>query len=479
MRVNISSQQTMGINLLTDDQLDEIHFATLEVLDQVGVEVYSGEALDLLRNSGARVEGSRACIPAWMVKEALASAPSQVVMCDRSGKTAMRLEKGRIYYGTGSDTPYTIDIDTGERRPARKQDVCNAAVISDALEHVDFVMSLGLASDTPKETSDVHQFEAMILNTTKPIVFTAHNREGLLDIIEMAAVVAGSGEKLAQRPFLALYAEPSSPLMHSKDALDKLLVCAEKRIPLIYVPAVLRGATGPVTLAGSLVVANAEQLSGLVIHQLKCKGSPFIYGGGTPPMDMKTFICSYGSPERDLSCISLVRLGQYYSLPTFTTAGCSDAQTFDQQAGMEAGMNLLISGLAGGNLIHDLGYIGIGLISSMEMLVLCDEAVNMVKYLLRGVEVNSETLAVEVIRAVGPGGNYVGEDHTYDHFRKNMVNPRVLSRSNLDKWLEGGEKTFGQAANERVRAILAEHRVPELPPAVVERIEVICRRRDP
>lgn len=407
MRVNITSQQTMGINLLTADQLDEIHFATLEVLDQVGVEVYNDEALELLKNAGAYVEGSRARVPAWMVKEALASAPSQVVMCNRQGQAAMRLEKERIYYGTGSDTPYTIDIETGERRLAVKQDVCNAAVISDALEHVDFVMSLGLASDTPKETSDVHQFEAMLLNTTKPIVFTAHDKQGLLDIVEMSAAVAGSEEKLARKPFLALYAEPSSPLMHSGDALDKLLACAEKRIPLIYVPAVLRGATGPVTLAGSLVVANAEQLSGLVIHQLKRKGAPFIYGGGTPPMDMKTFICSYGSPERDLSCISLVKIGQYYDLPTFTTAGCSDAQTFDQQAGMEAGMNLLI-----------------------------------------------------------------------EHFRKNIVTPRVLCRSNLDKWRENGEKTFGQVANERVRAILADHRVPVLPPAVVEKIRAISRRRD-
>jgi trimethylamine---corrinoid protein Co-methyltransferase len=478
LRINSLAQQTMGLNLMTTDQLDEIHFATLEILEQVGVEIYEEECLRLLKDAGAHVEGSRARIPGWMVKDALASAPSQVILYNRHGETGMRLAKGQIHYGTGSDTPSTIDLETGKCRTANNRDVANAAKVADALTNIDFVMSLGLASDVPNMTSDVHQFEAMILNTVKPIVFTAHAKQGLLDIIEIAEVIAGGTDKLARKPMLALYAEPSSPLLHSKDALEKLLICAEKNIPLVYVPAVLRGATGPVTLAGSLVVANTEQLSGLVIHQLKRKGAPFIYGGGTPPMDMRTFICSYGSPERDLSCISLVKLGQYYNLPTFTTAGCSDAHVFDQQAGMEVGMNLLISGLAGGNLIHDLGYLGIGMISSMESLVMCDEAVNNVKYLLRGVEVNAETLAVDVIKAVGPGGNFIASAHTAEHFRKTLSQPKVLSRDNYDRWVEKGSKPFAEVANERVKAILESHKVLDLPPRIVEKVKAIVSRRD-
>jgi len=289
-------------------------------------------------------------------------------------------------------------------------------------------------------------------------------------------MVVGGDRELRLKPFFALYNEPSSPLLHSKEAVEKLLTCAEMEIPLIYVPATMLGATGPVTPAGSLVVANAEQLSGLVIHQLKKKGAPFIYGGGTPPMDLKTFICSYGSPQRDLGCTSLVKIGQYYNLPTFTTAGCSDAHVFDQQAGMEAGFNLLISGLAGGNLIHDSGYIGIGLISSMEMLVLCDEAANNVKYYLKGVEVNAETLAVEVIKAVGPGGNFISEDHTMDNFRKNRVDTHVVNRLNLDAWEEAGSKTFGELANERVKQLLADHDVAPLPEDVLERINAVVHK---
>ncbi|CAA7600555.1 trimethylamine-corrinoid protein Co-methyltransferase [Acididesulfobacillus acetoxydans] len=477
MKVNMASQTTVGLNLLSEDQIEEIHSATLQVLQTVGVDVYEEEALVLLKGSGADVEGNRVRIPVWMVQEALASAPKSVTLYNRQGEAACVLEKGRIYYGSGSDTPYTIDLETGKRRLATNEDVGNAAKLADALEHINFIMSLGLASDTPKESSDVYQYLAMVTNTTKPIVFTAHDKQGLLDIHEISALVAGGERELRRKPFLALYAEPSSPLMHSKEAVEKLLACAEKEIPVIYVPATMRGATGPVTPAGSLVVANAEQLSGLVVHQLKRRGAPFIYGGGTPPMDLRTFICSYGSPERDLGCTALVKIGQHYNLPTFTTAGCSDAHVFDQQAGMEAGFNLLIAGLAGGNLIHDAGYIGIGLISSMEMLVLCDETVNNVKYYLNGIEVNTETLAVDVIKAVGPGGNFIGEEHTLKHFRQNRINTHVLNRENLDNWELGGARTFGELANERAKELLAEHEVPSLPAEVLDRIEEIVRRK--
>ncbi|MDQ7096327.1 trimethylamine methyltransferase family protein [Desulfosporosinus sp. PR] len=476
MKVNMRAQATVGLNLLSDDQIEEIHSATLQVLQTVGVEVYEEEALQLLKNAGADVEGTRVRLPVWLVQEALAGAPKSVTLYNRSGEPACILEKGKIYYGSGSDTPYTIDVETGKRRLATNADVGMAAKLADALEHIDFIMSLGLASDAPPEASDVYQYQAMVTNTRKPILFTAHGRQGLLDIYEISSLVAGGDRDLRLKPFCALYNEPSSPLMHSKEAVEKLLTCAEKEIPMIYVPATMLGATGPVTPAGSLVVANAEQLSGLVIHQLKKKGAPFIYGGGTPPMDLRTFICSYGSSQRDLGCTSLVKIGQYYNLPTFTTAGCSDAHVFDQQAGMEAGFNTLIAGLAGGNLIHDAGYIGIGLISSMEMLVLCDEAASNVKYYLRGVEVNAETLAVDVIKAVGPGGNFIGEDHTMDNFRKYRLDTHVVNRLNLDAWEEAGSKTFGELANERVKKLLAEHTVPPLPEGVLAGIDAVVQR---
>ena len=478
MRVNNSFQETAGLNFLSDDQLEELHLASLEILQRVGVEVHEDESLKLLREAGARVSGSRVRIPSALVKEALSKAPPRVAISSRTGERALQLERRRIYFGTGSDTPSTIDLETGERRPAVKEDVVNATRISDLLPNIDFVMSLALAGDVPKKTSDVHQFEAMVLNTEKPILYTAHDREGLKRIFDISEIVAGGSQELAQDPFLVLYAEPSSPLSHSREALEKLLLCAEKGLPVIYAPAVMSGATGPVTQAGGVVVANAEILSGLVIHQLKSAGAPFIAGGGVPPMDMQTSICSYGDPRRDLGCISLVRLAQYYRLPVFTTAGCSDAHSFDQQAGMEAGFNILLAGLAGGNLIHDLGYLGVGMTSSLEMLVLCNETVGVVKRFLRGYEINSETLALDVIERVGPAGNFFSDEHTFKHFKGELTPVQHLNRQNYDGWQAAGGLSFGEGANQWIRERLAKSEDPSLPDAKMQAIRQLVKKWD-
>jgi trimethylamine--corrinoid protein Co-methyltransferase len=474
LRVDTQYQNSLGLNILTQDQIEEIHFATLEVLDRVGVIVHGEEALALLRRSGARVDGERVRIPAWMVQEALASAPCRVVLSNRNGERALFLEKGRIYYGTGSDTPYTIDVLDGRHRLAVKQDVANAARITDALANIDFAMSLGLASDVPGTTNDIHQAEAIMLNTTKPFLYTAHNRRNLATIIKMAETVAGSPEDLSANPFLCLYNQPSSPLQHTKEVVEKLLYCADKRLPINNTVAVMMGATGPVTMAGSLVIANCELLSALVIHQLKARGAPFIYGGGVPPMDMRASTCSYGGPEVQKGCAALAAMGRYYDLPVFTAAGCSDAQLFDQQAGMEAGFSIVFAGLAGGNLIHDCGYIGIGMTSSMEMLAMCDEVAAMTKYLLTGIDVSRDTLALDLIEKVGPGGNFLAEEHTVKFFKREMYFPTLLNRAGYDTWKEDGAIAFEQRANKKVRDIIDNHEVPDLPANVVGKIRELA-----
>lgn len=479
MRVNTQSQSTVGLNILTESQCDELHLATLEILDKVGVNVFDDEALEILKKGGARVSGNLVKIAPWMVQEALATAPCRVPMGDRDGNRAMFLEKGHNYYGGGSDTPYTIDVETGERRFATKNDVKNFAILSDYLENVDFVMSMGLASDVAKQNSYIHQFEAMVLNTSKPICYTAADLKDLKDIVEMAEIAVGGEEALRENPFIVLYNEPSSPLQHSREAVQKLLYLAEKRLPIIYIPAVMLGATGPVTQAGGLLVANCETLSGLVLHQLKCKGAPFIYGAGVPPMDMRTQICSYAAPEEHQDCAAMATMaGNYYNLPVFITAGCSDAITFDQQAGMEAGFNLLSSSLSGGNLIHDLGYIASGMISSLEMMVLCDETVGMVKHFIKGIKFNAETLAMEVIEKVGPGGNFFAEEHTFKHFKDSMYFPKLLNRQTYDIWEKEGSRDFYTRANELVKSVLAEHQPRPLAQDRIDAIKAISARRD-
>ncbi len=461
----------MGLQNLTAQQLEQLHLATLDILEQVGVKVCEPEAVELLQSAGARVSGDLVKIPTWMVQQALQTTPCKIVIYDRSGNRALTLEKGRVYYGTGSDTPYIIDIDTGKRRHTVKQDTINATIIIDALENIDFVMSMARASDVPEERSDRHHFEAMTLNSTKPILFDAHDRQGLLDIIEMAALIAGDKVTLAEKPYIIHYTEPISPLVHSENSVKKLLTCAEERIPVVYAPAVMCGATGPVTTAGALVVANAEGLSGLVIHQLKAKGAPFIYGGGTPPLNMVTTICSYGDPQGNLGSLSLLELANYYNLPSFTLAGCTDAQSFDQQAAMEAGFNLLTTALAGGNLIHDIGYIGAGTTCSLEYIVLCNEGIGAVKFMTRGVEITPETLALDVIEKVGPGGHYLTEQHTMDHFRSQMHFTRLFNRNTYDNWQAAGSKNFGDSANALLKEILQWHEVLPLDPEIIQAVK--------
>lgn len=464
----------MGLLNLTTDQMDQLHLATLDILEHVGVKICEPEALQLLGDAGARVTDDLVKIPTWMVQQALNTAPCKIVIYDRQGNRSMTLEKGKIYYGTGSDTPHIIDIDTGKRRKAVKQDTINATIIVDALENIDFVMSMARASDVPEIRSDRHHFEAMTLNSTKPIIFDAHDRQGLLDIIEMASLVRGGKKELAEKPYIMHYSEPISPLVHSRVGLEKLLTAAENWIPLVYAPAVMCGATGPVTTAGALVIANAEILSGLVIHQLKAKGAPFIYGGGTPPLNMITTVCSYGDPQGILGAVSLVQLSHFYNLPSFTLAGCTDSQCFDQQAAMEGGFNLLMSALVGGNLIHDLGYIGSGLTYSLEYLILCNEGVGAIKFLTRGLEITPETLALDLIEKVGPGGHFLSEQHTMDHFRSQMHFTRMFNRNNYQNWEAAGSKCFADGANDLLKEMLQWHEVAPLPEDVEQAIRSIA-----
>jgi len=389
----------------------------------------------------------------------------------------MYLEHRRSYYGTGSDTHNVIDPYTGERRAAVKADIARVAKVCDYLPNIDFVMCMGIANDVTESISDLHHFEAMVTNTKKPIVFTAWNLQNLKDIVEMAEVVAGSLGALRYNPFVVLYLEPISPLRLAREATEKLLYMAGNGLPVIWTPGQVGGATSPVTLAGALAQGNAEALSGLAIAQLKQEGAPVIYGGCALPMDMATTLAAYGAPEFMLSVAAWADLAHYYRLPVWGYAGCSDSKVFDQQAALEGAMNTLLATLSGQNLIHDVGYIESGLTASFEQLVSSDEIIGMAKQIVQGIEISEETLALDIIDKVGPGGHFLGEDHTLRHFRENWF-PKLVDRNNYASWVEKGKKTLGQRANERVREILEIH-VPEpLPEEVRGKLKEIIERAE-
>lgn len=277
--MNFISRAAVRLTVLDARQADRIHDASLEILSRTGVVVQSQEALSLLTGSGAAVDGERVRIPSHLVAKALETAPTSITIHDRQGGPAMSLENGRTYFGTGSDCPSVIDPETGQHRASMKSDVARIARLCDGLDNIDFCMSMGIASDASRVTSYVHQFDAMVRNTGKPLIFTAHGAADMRDILDLAmAVVEGDGEELKTRPRTILYNEPISPLHHSPDGLAKMLFAAEHGIPMIYIGSPMMGASAPVTMIACIAQANAEALSGLVIHQLKCAGAPFISG---------------------------------------------------------------------------------------------------------------------------------------------------------------------------------------------------------
>ncbi|MCB8814288.1 trimethylamine methyltransferase family protein [Desulfosporosinus shakirovi] len=457
IRSNSIEQTTPFLRWVSEGQIEEIHFATLEVLERTGVKVDHPEALQLLKDAGCIVNENRVRIPSWLVEECLRLAPRKIVVANRKGQRVMPLEKNRTYFGTGSDLPYTIDLETGKRRRSGKRDVERACRVMDFLPNYDFVMSYAIAADTNSKVSDLHQLEAMVTNTTKPMIVTAHDEINMRAQLEMAALVVGGKEELRKNPFMILYSEPISPLVHTNDGVGKMFACFEYGVPVVYTPGVLSGATTPVTKAGTIVLMNAEALAGVVMAQLKQKGAPIIIGGGATPMDMKTTATLYGSPETMMNYAIMTQLSQFYGIPNFTEAGCVNSPIPDAQAGMEAGNGILMAQLMGANLVHDVGYLEGGKTGSLTFLTMCNDYMDNARYMGRGTRIDEETMAVDVINEVGPGGNYVSHEHTFKHFREEIWSSKQFNSSFWEIWEEQGSKSMEDKAEELTKYIVATH----------------------
>lgn len=478
-RMNYLAQNSPSFSLLTEDQLYDIHSASLEVLERSGVRVDSEEALSLLEKAGGYLEdGNIVKIPTRLVEQSLNSAPSRFVLADREGNRAMWCEKNRSYFGPGSDLPVTVDFETGELRASRKKDVIRAARVVDALSNYDFMMSYGIATDVSDQLSYLHQFQAMVENTTKPIVFTARDSKDFDQILQMASTIRGGYDELRQNPFLACYSEPTSPLIHSREAVDKLLGCADYGIPVIYAPGAGAGTTAPSTLAGLLTQVNAEILSGIVIHQLRKRGAPFVYGAACTSTDMRTTIMPHGAPEFPMLGAAFAQLSRYYDLPSWSTAGNSDAVIPDQQASIEWTNSLLLAELSGANIVHDVGYLGTGLVGALESFPICNEIMGVVRYVGKGIRVDSETLATEVIDRVGPGGHYLTDDHTLRHFKKEFSSTELFNRERYVNWEKKGKVVLREKAKSKVRKILDNHEPVVLDKEIGEELSAIISRAE-
>ena len=474
--------QTLGSGnrLLSQDQIEKINAYSFDLLEEVGVWVQSEEALDILGASGCDVRDiKRVKIPRCLVLEAIEAAPKEIKVFNRSGQLAMTLKTDACYYGTGSDCPHTIDFETGQRRTCLKKDVEALARFCGALPRIDFLMSFGIANDAPRGGNFVHQYEAMLLNSTKPVIVTGHGKRDMKAMIDMAAAVAGGYPGLKEHPPLILYSEPLSPLIHTEMGVSKGLLCAEHGIPFIYIGSPMMGGSAPATLAGILVQANAESLSGLVIFQKKYPGAKFIYGGDATCMDMKHSIFAYGAPELNILNAGLADLAHHYGLPFFCIAGSTDAKTLDAQAGVEYALSIYLATLNGCNIIHDCGYLEQGLTSSFESVLFADEVIDMVKYMLRPFEVGDGTVPMDVFRKVGPGGHFLTEQHTMDHFRKHLWFPRLMDRTRSGTALSEHDKGMWNRLHEKAREIRSLMKIPDLSPDLRDKISAIVNAHIP
>lgn len=442
---------------MTKKERQTILEQAFRLLETNGVSIFSEEAKKYYTDNGCTVDGDTVKIPTDLVKKCISSAPSMIEMYDREGNPSMHVGGRNTYVGPGPTCPNFFDVYTGERRPAKKNDAAITARLADGLEHMDFVMSLVMISDMQKDLADIHEVDAMIRNTTKPIITWAFNAKNLQGIVDLCATVAGSLEKLQEKPFLAVYCEPTTPFIHTKEALDKLILLAKNKIPCIYTPGMIMGATAPVTIAGAMSVGAADSLAGLVLSQLVQEGAPFIGGAPGGPMDMQTMQHSYGAPEWILLHAGSTEIFHELDIPVFSAAGCSDSKTVDAQSASEAMLQIYSALATGGNIIHDIGFMELGITGSALHMVMCNELVGEAKRFLKGIEVDEEHLAEEVIREVGPGGNYLAEEHTMEFFRDEVWFARLANRENYETWTENGSKDMTQRAQDQMLHLLKTH----------------------
>ena len=467
-------QQLAGtIEVLSSDDLYRIHTATLQVLERTGVVVEDETAFNLLREAGAHVihKTMTAKIPPHLVEEAIKWAPRTVLFAGRNEKYDMRLERGRIHFGTGEGATTILDNETGIVRPSTKGDIATSAKLADALPNYDFIMPIYTAQDVPHAVFPLHALHAILKNTEKPVMVVDFGLDAR-DLIRMAGVVVGGEDRLRERPILGMYCEPISPLIHGKNQTRNLMTFAKAKLPIAYVTAPACGSTAPATIAGAIVQSNAETLSGNVIAQLTSKGAKYIHGSCTSIFDGTTGVFPYGAPEWMFINIAMAQLGRYYSLPTFSTGGSSDSKVLDGQAAYEAALTLLFAAQSGANLIHDTGaFLNLGLTGSLDLLTICDEIVSTIKYVLDGIKISEETLAVDVINKVGPRGHYLGQGHTLKFFREEHWFPSLTDRQTQQAWIKGGSKDVVQRANEKTKQILQTHKTPPLPATVEKELD--------
>jgi trimethylamine--corrinoid protein Co-methyltransferase len=418
-------------------------------------------------------------IPTALVEDSIASAPKTFVLYNRNGDEACRLGEGRAHFGIGVTSLNYEDPATGEVRAFTIGDFAALARLADALENLDFIASPGVARSTaemPQCIVNQREFLAMVTNTTKPIMPLIADAEALSDIYEMAAVIANGRDQLRERPFVVPYLNSVSPLQFGVETLEKLLLAADWGMPVVCQAAATLGATGPMSVAGTAALSAAETLAGLVICQLRRKGAPYMAGSMPMGMDMRSGNVTGGGAPGSLLYYAGVALARYWGLPQVGSGGATDSKIPDEQASAEAANSVFVDIMLGADMNFDAGAMEAGLTTSPTLVVMCDEIIGSTRGIIEGIATDDEQLAVDVVRRVGIGGLYLGDEHTLRHFREVMP-PSLSSWETRAEWEAGGSKTLGERARETAAQLIATHEVEKLPDDILTAMEAIVVAR--
>ncbi len=468
---------------LSEDDIRKIHTTSLDVFQEVGIEVNCPDALSLFREAGAHVDTDAGVvrIPAALVEKLVAGAPSEIRLCGRddSGSLDCLIGGSRVHLGTGGTALQVQDPGADTARPSQLHDIVNMARIVDELENIHFYMLNVYPNELDDADVDVNRFGAALNNTRKHIMGGVYTVDGIRRVVKMAEMIAGSPEALRQRPFISMVACIISPFKLDESYGQLAMEVARQGIPLVVPSEPLCGATAPITLAGNLVVQNVDTLTGVMLSQLVRPGTPILYGCISSITDLRDMKYLAGAVEMGLMNAAASQMARFYGIPIYATAGMSDSKVNDVQAGYESAITSLMVALAGGNFIHDAaGFLEFCMTASYDKLVIDNEIIGMVMRAVDGIKVSDETLAFDEIKKAGPGGHFVSSRFTRRRMRSEQYSPALSDRDSRQVWNDGGARNARTRATLQVQRILDQpHRpvlAPEIRKKILSEIEGIC-----
>lgn len=464
------------LEFLTAEEVESIHFTSLKILEETGVIFPVKEALGVFHERGAKVnhETGLVKIPPDIVEEAIAKVPSGVTLFARDPKYDVPVQKETVTFGTIGNATHVLDLETGERRRATNRDLADITRVIDACQNILHLEPQVTPQDVPKEASYQYSWATTLKNTVKHVRLSAHGKDGVQDGIKMGSAIAGGQQALKTKPFISFMALIPSPLAHDPTVCEGFMEAARLGFPIWFESGPVAGASAPVTLAGALALNNAEVLSGIVLAQLVRPGTPVIYGSFLRIMDMRTGNVSISSPEFCIFRPCIASLARYYKMPSWAGVMLNDAKIIDCQAGYEKALSALMSALGGVNLLCGMQLDNEHIVSAEDMVV-NDEIVGAVLRILRGFDVNKETLALEVIDEIGPRGVFLRSRHTMDHYRRELWSPSITERSTWTEWKAKGEPDMWKVARERTKKILKTHQREPLSHQVASELDAIAR----